>query len=284
MEQKMLRILLIQLKLVAAGCVGFMIFFLSAAFRPDNRSTDPWKEMGISKAEGEDFITESFLRGYLYTYGTNNLQNVITGNRTAITREVLGYCKKHVSTASFSIQYREFRMKTQPVAPGIKTKEQIRTELVSNYEEQIINNQQMVNYALVMKNMEMKKKAEKAMAKCRKTLEEINTGNSKIMTEQMIYADMRYQSDLEKYQIKICQWEKDYPADTRQLIKRRLEYFLDLTKDIDFNASLKELNGKKIFVNPAYEQKPAEWKMGYRAGKEVVQTARTFAGQWMKEL
>ena len=284
MEQKMLRILLIQLKLVAAGCVGLMIFLFSTAFRSEEKTIDPWKEMGISKAEGEDFITESFLRGYLYLYGTHNLQNIVTGNRTAIASEVLTYCKKHVSTASFGIQYRDFRKKTQPVAPSIKMKEQIRAELVSNYEEQIINNQQMVNYALVMKNMEMKKKAELAMAKCYKTLEEINTGNSKIMTEQMIYADMRYQSDLEKYQTKICKWEKDYPVDTRQLIKRRLEHFLELTKDIDFSASLKEMNGKKIFVNPAYEQKPAEWKMGYRAGKDVVQTARAFAGQWMKEL
>ncbi len=284
MEQKMLRILLIQLKLVAAGCIGFMIFILSTAFRSDEKAIDPWKEMGISKVEGEDFISESFSRGYLYVYGTNNLRNIVTGNRTAIAKEVLTHCKKVVSTAAFGFRYREFRIRTQPIAPAIKSKDQIRAELVSNYEEQIMNNQQTVNYALVMKNMEMKKKAEMAMAKCRKILEEINSGNSKLMTEQMIYADMRYQSDLEKYQTKICQWEKDYPVDTRQLIKRRLEYFLDLTKDIDFNASLKELNGKKVFANPAYEKKSAEWKMGYRAGKDVVQTARSFAGQWIKEL
>jgi len=284
MEQKILRILLIQLKIVAAGCIGFMAFFLSTAFRSEDRPIDPWKEMGISKVEGEDFISESFSRGYLYIYGANNLQNIVIGNRTPIAKEVLTHCKKVVSTASFGFRYREFRMRTQPIAPAIKTKDQIRAELVSNYEEQIMNNQQTVNYALVMKDMEMKKKAEKAMAKCRKILEEINTSNSRIMTEQMIYADMRYQSDLEKYQTKICKWEKDYPADTKQLIKRRLEYFLDLTKDIDFNASLKELNGKKIFVNPVYEQKPAEWKMGFRAGKDVVQTARAFAEQWIKEL
>ncbi len=284
MEQKMMRILLIQLKLVAIGCIGFMIFFLSTAFRSEEKATDPWKEMGISRTEGEDFITESFLRGYLYVYGTNNLQSILTGNRTAIAKEVLTHCKKQVSTVSFSTAYRDYRRKTQPVAPNIKTKDQIRAELISNYEEQIMNNQQMVNYALVMKNMEMKKKADKAMARCRKVLDEINSGNSKLMTEQMIYADMRYQSELEKYQTRICQWEKDYPADTRQLIKRRLEYFLELTRDIDFNASLKEVNGKRIFVNPAYEQKPAEWKMGYRAGKDVVQMARSFAGQWIKEL
>jgi hypothetical protein len=284
MEQKMLRILLIQLKLITAGCVGFMIFFLSTAFRSEEIEVDPWKEMGISKAEGEDFITESFLRGYLYVYGTTSLHHIATGNRTEIAKEVLSYCKKHVNTPSFSTQYREFRRKTQPIAPAIKTKEQLRTELLSSYEEQILNNQQMVNYALVMKNMEMKRKAEKAMAKCRKIIEEINSESSKLMIEQMIYSDMRYQSELEKYQTRICKWEKDYPADTRQLIKRRLEYFLDLTRDIDFNATLKDMNGKKIFANPAYEQKPAEWKMGYRAGKDVVITARSFAAQWIKEI
>ena len=59
---------------------------------------------------------------------------------------------------------------------------------------------------------------------------------------------------------------------------------LDVTKDVDFNASLKEQYGKKKFVNPAYEAKRPEWKMAFRAGKEVTEMTRAFAQQWLNEL
>ncbi len=47
---------------------------------------------------------------------------------------------------------------------------------------------------------------------------------------------------------------------------------------------LKEEYRMKKFVNPAYEKKPAEWKMAYRAGKPAVDAARTFAKAWLAEL
>jgi hypothetical protein len=284
MEVKMLRILLFQLKIVIVGCVGIMIFFLLSAFMPGDESEEPWKEVGISKERADDFITESFMRGYFYSIGTINPKNIASGNKSAVAKDVLVYCKRHVRTETFRQEYSDFRKKIRPVAPSIKTKEQIRKELLSDYEEAVKDNQRLLNMALEMQNKEMKKTAEKSLAKSRKILEEVNTGNSRLFTDQLIYADMRYQSELESYEAHICEWEKNYPADTKQLIKRRLEHFIDITKDIDFNAGIKEVNGKKIFINPSYEQKPVEWKMGYRAGKEVVQTARTFAGQWMKEL
>jgi hypothetical protein len=284
MEQKLLKILLIQLKLMALGCIATAIFLFSTAFRSEKGSDNPFKPIGISKEQGEDFITESFLRGYIYSLSSVNPRNIVAGNKSAVTKDLLVYCKRHLRTENFKQEYREFRIKSKPLAPNIKTKEQIRIELVSNYEETMKSHQNMVNYALVMKNPDMKKRAQKQMAKCRMIIEEVNAGTSKLMTEQLIYADMRYEADLKTFQKHICEWEKNYPQDAKQMIRSRLELFLDVTKDIDFNAGLKEVNGKKIFVNPFYEQKPAEWKMGYRAGRDVVQTARTFAGEWMKEL
>ncbi|MET0243318.1 MAG: hypothetical protein ABW174_07615, partial [Flavitalea sp.] len=60
--------------------------------------------------------------------------------------------------------------------------------------------------------------------------------------------------------------------------------FLEVTSDIDFNAQLKEKNGKMIFVNPAYEGKSADWKRAFRSGREAVLAARSFAQEWLKEL
>jgi len=67
-------------------------------------------------------------------------------------------------------------------------------------------------------------------------------------------------------------------------IKKRLEEFLNTTKDIDFAAELAEKNGKKIFLNPDYERKDNRWKMAFRAGKEVVEPARDFVQKWTAEI
>ena len=80
------------------------------------------------------------------------------------------------------------------------------------------------------------------------------------------------------------EWEKAYPSDPAQFVKRRLAEFLQATENIDFNAELISKNGMKYFVKPEYENKDDRWKMAFRAGKEVVEPARAFAQQWMDEI
>jgi len=79
-------------------------------------------------------------------------------------------------------------------------------------------------------------------------------------------------------------WEQDHPADSKFLIKKRLQKYLALVGTVDFNAELKDKGGKKVFVKDEYERKSADWKMIYRAGAEVNGVAKSFAEQWLKEL
>ncbi|MFN8134973.1 MAG: hypothetical protein U0Z17_07030 [Bacteroidales bacterium] len=75
--------------------------------------------------------------------------------------------------------------------------------------------------------------------------------------------------------------------DKNQKVKAALQEFLDISGDIDFKAQLLPKNqyGIQQFANPVYErEKSREWKMLYRAGKEPVAAARTFAQNWLKEL
>ena len=44
------------------------------------------------------------------------------------------------------------------------------------------------------------------------------------------------------------------------------------------------VNGKKKFVNPTYEGKSYNWKQIYRAGREVIEPAISFAEQWIREI
>ena len=82
----------------------------------------------------------------------------------------------------------------------------------------------------------------------------------------------------------MSRWETDYPENINNFIADKLKKMLEYTKGIDYNAALVEKYGKKRFVNPTYEGKGTEWKQGFRAGKEVTETARAFAEKWLTEL
>ena len=88
----------------------------------------------------------------------------------------------------------------------------------------------------------------------------------------------------EEYQQRIKKWEFEYPANPNVRLKRHIEKYLKLAATVDFSAQLKDRNGKKVFVNPAYEGKPSEWKLIFRAGREVYEVAKPFAESWLKEL
>ena len=68
------------------------------------------------------------------------------------------------------------------------------------------------------------------------------------------------------------------------IVKGRLQKFLEVTKDVDFDAALKVSYNKKVFTRPEYERKSTEWKQAFRAGREITQMARSFATQWLAEL
>ena len=74
--------------------------------------------------------------------------------------------------------------------------------------------------------------------------------------------------------------EKKAPADPNEMLKMRLQEFLDVSSTVDFSA---QVSGGR-FVKSEYESKSPQWKMCYRAGKEVIQVAREEAQVWLKEL
>ena len=89
----------------------------------------------------------------------------------------------------------------------------------------------------------------------------------------------RYDRDMET-------WTRDYPADPRILIARRLQRFLDESAGVDYDAALLPPNaqGLKKFANPEYETKSGYWRLCYRAGREAVTEGRAQAQAWLKAL
>lgn len=78
--------------------------------------------------------------------------------------------------------------------------------------------------------------------------------------------------------------ELEKMKDPKKVLTARLTDFLNQSKGVDFAALTKEVNGRKKFVNGAYEGKSDVWKFCYRMGPMPTNTARAFAQQWLAEL
>ena len=87
-----------------------------------------------------------------------------------------------------------------------------------------------------------------------------------------------------QYEQELATWKRDYPESAAPVIAKRLREFLAASADVDFSAKLVSREGRMVFENAAYEQKPSQWKMCYRAGKEATGAARAAVQAWLKEL
>lgn len=274
---------LIKLLTLAGAC---MIIFVSAAtllaFKTRQVYGDIWQQLGISKEKGDQNIKESFLDGWFHFYGVRNIKNLMSGDRVAIAKDLMAYTKAQLNSEAFKKEYEQLRKSAKPVEypVAVKTKEEIRKEKIAETEKSI--REMEANFKTL--KPDMVKQLQPVLDMLKTNLKDYNDPKSEMI-------DLFYQSEkmngeqrVKSFQESIKNWEQNFPADYRLLIKARLQKFVELAKTVDFSAELKEVNGRKKFVNPTYEGKSYDWKQIYRAGKEVIQPTVAFAEQWIKEI
>ncbi len=268
---------------VWAFVILLSISFLFSSYKAHRAADDVWKALGLSQQAGTDGIKNSFLNGYLSYYGARNIKNIALNDRKAIAQDLLAYTKQYISGPTFKKQYEDLRKSAQPqqpVAVKLRTIEEIQKEEIAKTEKSI-------------KDMEKTLKEVSAdIAKSLRPVQDMQKQNLKDYQNpknplfSMIQQGEKYQQEDEqrRYVENTELWKKNYPENINQFIAVKLQKMLDATKGIDYNAALVEKYNKKKFVNPAYESKNTEWKQGFRAGKEVTETARAFVQQWLSEL
>lgn len=278
--QKTPKYLALSLKAIAFSLILLIGTGTLLAFRANRLYDDLWQQLGISKTRGEENIKNSFLNGYFHYWGAEKAKNILVGDRAAVARDLMSYVKQQVNSPAFIKEYQTMRQQAKPVEPTgqARTKEAIRQEKIAEMEKGIKESE-----ALVAKMPEMAKTMESTIEMFKNNLKEYKDSNSTLI--QMFYDGEVFQHEQNKkrYEEDLVKWQKDFPADCKQMIRARLAEFVSLAKTVDFNAELKLVNGKKKFVNPKYEAKPSDWKQIFRAGKEVIQPAIAFAEAWMKE-
>lgn len=254
--------------------------FLLNSFTVHRIGDDFMKQLGISKTAADEKISNSILGGSVDIYGLKNAKNILTGNRSQVAKDLLVYTKTYLSSPAFIKDYEELKQNNKPKKDVIKTPAEVKAEYLAAINKMITDSEKGLKTA----NSTMKPVYEKMLAEGKKQLKAAESPeNPQFAAYEKNYPQMVI--DLEKRHENLLQdWESVYPTDHNQFIKRRLEDFLNVTSDIDFNAELVTKNGHKVFVKSEYENKDSRWKMAFRAGKEVVEPSRAFVQQWLQEI
>ena len=260
---------------IAAGSLLFV------SYKTQKMYADLWQQLGISKDEGSRHIRESMMFGHLQFYGARNIKKIATGDRVAVAKELLEYTRQYVNSEAFKKEYRATRESARPVPPPPpRSEEEIRKNEIDQVKEGI----KSMEDAIKTGPAEYKKMYEDNIKLYKERLKEYEDPKSQYI-KLLVQSEMRsYEQQKGNYEDDLKEWQETMPENPMVLVKKRLQELLEVTRDVDFNAALVEKYGKKRFVKPEYENKPSNWKYAFRAGKEVTQTVRAFAEQWLKEI
>jgi hypothetical protein len=272
-----------QLRLAAGSFLAIVALLMMFAFTARKKMIgDVWVQLGMNKERGMESIRNSFLNGYLHYYGARNIKNIATGNRVAVANDLLVAVKQYISSDAFKAEYEKARQQAKPQEPNgtIRSKEEIRKEKIAEAEKAIKETRESI-----------KKTTPEVAAQLIGVIEMYQGYIDQYKEPDNPMIDLFWQGEkqnvemaIKKYKEDMAKWQTRFPEDSKQLIKNRLKQFIDIAATVDFNAQLKEVNGLKKFVNPAYERKTAEWKQMFRAGKDVTETTKNFAENWLAEL
>lgn len=201
---------------------------------------------------------------------------------------------KLVASKAFRAAYAQVRAGLV-VAPEVpkpvpaKTAKEIQQERVSQLERAVAEMESGLKTESVP--VEIKGQLEKAAREQRKALEAMKkdaAGADALAEADKQRFDMErnaYPERLKARDAELARLGSDWPENVNVLVAKRLRGFLEMTSGIDYAAKLRaRSDGRKVFVDPALESKPALWKLCFRAGKPTVDAARSAAERWLGEV
>jgi len=199
--------------------------------------------------------------------------------RARIATAGVAWLRTYTTSPDFMREYGLVRQAHKPAPPQfVGTPED---ELKKADEEQARQAEESKK-AIAALPAEQREQIERAMSDAQAKTAQMNTPE---MRKTRLDAIASERADrMKSYDLALAAWTRDYPENPAPIVAKRLREFLAISADIDFAAALTPRNGKMVFENQAYEEKPAQWKLCYRAGKEATMAARAAVQAWLKEL
>jgi hypothetical protein len=238
-------------------------------------------KLALDPVSAKESILDSLTSGSVYNYKAMEAFKALPASaRAAIVSAGLGWIKAYVETAEFQTAYGEYRAKEKPETPAVRPAqdEQIKKQK-AEFEKQVVE----MRKSMAGLDAATKESMDNSIKEMRAQMEAMEKDpQQKELMRQM--TEMARSEDKKKYEEQLADWDSKFPADPRLLIKKRINAFLAASAGVDFAAKLAVLGDKMVFINGDYEQKPPEWKVCFRAGKEATDAARAFAKTWLTEL
>jgi hypothetical protein len=237
--------------------------------------------LGVQESGMKGQVVGSLTEGRVPIYeAAKAFKKLDAAMRAKMVQGALSWAKAYVESPAFRADYGKQREAGKPTA--LKPKGTVDEEMARQSAERKKSLVEMKqNVAKMPPDMQ------KQMAATVKQMEEsfAKTESDPQMVSLMRQSiEMQRAAEEKSFRESLAAYDKKWPADPMQLIARRLEQFLEVSKDVDYKAQLFSDRGTMKFMDARYQGKPDNWKLCFRAGKEATDAARAFAASWLKEI
>jgi hypothetical protein len=259
---------------VLTTCVAVCALIVTA------RAADVLSQLGITPAAAKEAVSSVITSG-VYNPGlpASAFRLMPPAARGEAAAAGVALLKSYVASAEFKQQYAEMRTVHKPEPPEFAGTPQ--DELAKADEEQK-KQQEESKKAIAALPADQRAQVEESLKAAQAMIAQANTPEMRKQRLAAITAERA--GRMTQYQQELATWMRNWPENAAPVIAKRLREFLAASADVDFAATLTPRNGKMVFENPAYEQKPGQWKLCYRAGREATGAARAAVQAWLKEL
>lgn len=238
---------------------------------------DVLQQLNVSKATAGQEVVSSLANGNVsYSRVRSVFKKAAPSARAAMAEQVLIWTKAYVESPQFAKDYAAQREQAKPQEE--EEKPSIEDELAQRRAQRDADMEESKKNIAKMPK-EYRAQAEEGYKAAVESMKQLDTPEFRKIERDGLIAQRK--AEEEQYEKRVAEWEEDYPEDPRELIKQRLEEFLDETEDVDYDAELVESYGKMRFADKSYERKRQYWKLAFRAGKETTEKARAFAKEWL---
>lgn len=240
--------------------------------------------LGIGDDSARDYIWYSLRDRTLSYPNIPQLKQIERGERAVIVDLIGSFAKAYTESDDFAKRYGNYREQMKPSPPDPP---QSMEDLKREHRESLENSIKETEEGMKSLSSELQESMRQMVDMLKEQLKQVDDPANPMFSKEMDEMQKQgYQMQLQQHSAELIEWEQKYPEDPGKMLRARLEEFLQVSQGIDFEAELKpsEDGNKMVFVKPEYEKKPASWKLGYRAGREAVESARSFAEKWLADL
>jgi cell division protein FtsN len=236
--------------------------------------------LGITEGRAREAVFDSFITDTISLAGDSKaFTGAAAGARVALVNFALTLARTFAETDDFKRRYADHRDANGPdPLPEEPSVDAILAKQRAGFEEQVLQMRKLFDQI----TPEQRATLEEGWKDMRAQLTELESGPKRAELEQALR--QQHAGQARERELAMKELETVWPADHRALIASRLRHFLEVSKDVVYDAKLVEHDGKKRFADPALEARPKEWKMCFRAGKPATDAARAFAEKWLNDL